>query len=54
MIKYISKLPCHELIKMGKFGERGKIQETFLPSNEIDFSWKKNEFTKQYRLWILA
>ena len=54
MIKYISKLPCHELIKMGKFGERGKIPETFLPSNEIDLSWKKNEFTKQYRLWILA
>ena len=39
---------------MGKFGERGKIPETFLSSNETDLSWKKNEFTKQYRLWTLA
>ena len=50
MIKYISKLPCHELIEMGKFGERVKIPETFLPSNETDLSRKKNEFTKPYRL----
>ena len=36
MNKYISKLPCQELIKMGKFGGRGKIPETFSPSDEID------------------
>ena len=29
-------LPCQELIKMGKFGGRGKIPETFSPSDEID------------------
>ena len=39
---------------MGKFGRRGKISETFSPGDEIDLSWKKNEFAKQYRLWILA
>ena len=54
MNKYISKLPCQELIRMGKFGGRGKIPETFLPGDEIDLSWKKNGFAKQYRLWILA
>ena len=43
-----------ELIKMGKFGARGKIPETFSPGDEIHFSWKKNEFAKQYRLWTLA
>ena len=36
MKKYISKLPCQKLIKMDKFGGRGKIPETFLPSDEID------------------
>ena len=45
-------LPCRELMKMGKFGGRGKIPETFSPGDEIDLSWKKNEFSKQYRLWI--
>ena len=54
MNKYISKLPCQELVKIVKFGGRGKIPETFLPCNEIDLSWKKNEFGKQYRLWVLA
>ena len=39
---------------MIEFGERGKILETFLPSNDVDLSWKKNEFSKQYRLYILA
>ena len=39
---------------MGKFGGRGKIPETFSPSDEIDLSWKKNQFAEQYRLWILA
>ena len=39
---------------MGKFGGRGKIPETFSPGDEIDFSWRKNEFAKQYRLWALA
>ena len=33
VIKYISKLPCQKLIKMSEFGERGKLLETFLPSN---------------------
>ena len=33
VIKYIRKLPCQKLIKMSEFGERGKILETFLPSN---------------------
>ena len=47
-------LPCQKLIKMVKFGGRGKIPETFSPGEEIDLSWKKNEFAKQYRLWILA
>ena len=32
---------------MIKFGERGKIPETFLPGDEINLSWKKNEFAKQ-------
>ena len=40
-------LPCLELIKMGKFGGRGKIPVTFSPSDEIDLSWKKNQFAKQ-------
>ena len=31
MNKYIRKLPCQELIKMGNFGGRGKIPETFSP-----------------------
>ena len=39
--------PCLELIKMGKFGGRGKIPVTFSPSDEIDLSWKKNQFAKQ-------
>ena len=47
-------LPCQELIKMGKFGGRGKIPETFSPGDEIDLSWRKNESAKQYRLWALA
>ena len=47
-------LPCQGLIKMGKFGGSGKIPETFSPGDEIDLSWKKNEFAKQYRLWTLA
>ena len=40
-------LPCQELIKMGKFGGRGKIPVTFSLSDEIDLSWKKNQFAKQ-------
>ena len=52
MNKYISKFACQELIKICKFGGRGKIPETFSPGDEIDLSWKKNEFSKQYRLWI--
>ena len=47
-------LPCQELIEMGKFGGRGKIPEKFSPGDEIDLSWKKNQFAEQYRLWILA
>ena len=47
-------LPGQKLIKVGKFGGRGKIPETFSTGDEIDLSWKKNEFAKQYRLWILA
>ena len=47
-------LPCQELIKMGEFGGRGKIPETFSPGDEIDLSWKQNEFAKWYRLWISA
>ena len=47
-------LPCQELIKMVKFGGRSKIPETFSTGEQIDLSWKKNEFAKQYRLWILA
>ena len=47
-------LPSQELIKMGKFGGRGKIPETFSPGDEIDLSWQKNKFAKQCRLWILA
>ena len=47
-------LPCQELIKIGKFGGRGKIPEISLPGDEIDLSWNKNEFLKQYRLWTLA
>ena len=47
-------LPCRELMKMGKFGGRGKIPETFSPGDEIDLSWEKNGFAKQYRLWILV
>ena len=47
-----SKFACQELIKICKFGGRGKIPETFSPSDEIDLSWEKNEFAKQYRLWI--
>ena len=43
-------LPCQELIKIGKFGGRGKIPEISLPGDEIDLSWNKNEFLKQYRL----
>ena len=47
-------LSCQKLIKMGKFSGRGKIPETFSSGDETDLSWKKNEFAKQYRLWILA
>ena len=47
-------LPYQELTKMGKFGGRGKIPEAFLSGDEIDFSWEKNEFAKQYRLWTLV
>ena len=47
-------LSRQKLIKMGKFGGRGKIPETFSSGDEIDLSWKKNEFAKQDRLWILA
>ena len=47
-------LPCQELIKMSKFSGRVKTPETFSPGDERDLSWKKNEFAKQYRLWILA
>ena len=47
-------LPCRELMKMGKFGGRGKIPETFSPGDGIDLPWKNNEFAKQYRLWILT
>ena len=54
MNKYISRLPCQKLIKMGKFGVRDKMTEIFSPSGQIDLSWQKNEFAKQYRLWILA
>ena len=43
----------HELIKLGKFGGRGKIPETFSPGDEIDLSWT-NAFAEQYRPWILA
>ena len=39
---------------MVELGGRGKIPEIFSPSDEIDLSWKKNEFAKQYRLWILT
>ena len=39
---------------MGKFSGSGKIPETFSPGDEIDLSWKKNEFAKQYRLWTFA
>ena len=45
-------LSRQELIKIGKFGGRGKIPETFSPGVELDLSWKKNEFAKQYRLLI--
>ena len=31
-------LPCQEFIKIGKFGERGKIQEIFSPDDETDLS----------------
>ena len=54
MNKYISKFACQELIKICKFGGRGKIPETFSPGDEIDLSWEKNGFAKQYRLWILV
>ena len=54
MNKYISKLLCQKLIKMVEFSGRGKIPEIFSPSDEIDLSWRKNEFAKQYRRWILA
>ena len=47
-------LHCQELIKIGKFCGRGKIPETFSPGDEIDLSWKKNGFAKQYRLWTLT
>ena len=47
-------LPCQEIIKMGKFGVRGKIPETSSPGDEMNLSWKKNQFAEQYRLWILA
>ena len=47
-------LPCQEFMKMGELGGRGKIPETFLPGDEIDLSWKKNQSAKEYRLWILA
>ena len=39
-----------EFRKMGQFGGRGRIQETFSPGDEIDLSWKRNEFAKLYRL----
>ena len=39
-----------KIIKKGKFGGRGKIPETFSPGDEIDLTWKKNEFAKQCRL----
>ena len=42
-------LPCQELIKLGKFGGRGKIPEIFPQSDKIDLSLKKNEFAKQYQ-----
>ena len=51
MNKYISKLLVRNF---GKVGVRGKIPEAFPPSDEMDLSWKKNEFAKQCRLWILA
>ena len=31
-------LPCQELIKMGKFGGRGKIPGTFSPGHEMNLS----------------
>ena len=43
-------LPCQEFMKMGELGGRGKIPETFLPGDEIDLSWKKNQSAKEYRL----
>ena len=35
---------------MGKFDGRNKIPEIFSPDDQIDLSWKKNEFDKQSRL----
>ena len=54
MNKYISKLPCQKLIQMEKYGVRGKMPEIFSSSGQIDLPWQKNEFAKQYRMWILA
>ena len=34
----INILPCQKLVRRGKFGGRGRIPESFLPGQEIDFS----------------
>ena len=46
-------LPCQRLLKRGKFG-RGKIPESFLPSEKVDYSYITKASTKEHRLWVLA
>ena len=53
MINNGQKCSLSRTDKIGKFVRRGKISETLSPGDEINFLWKKNGFTKPYRLSIL-
>ena len=51
---FSSILPCQKLLRSGSFGRKGKIPDSFVPGQKLDFSCVTKESTRDHRLWVLA